>query len=124
MSCEEAIDVPNPFETVLPCVNIDNIEDFCSISIVDYDSFTRLIVNDNYFPDFGEIEYICVIQHINDGQYQCTTVYQSNMFQIDVPSHLLNDSRVCVIRTVIGEDGTVFSQTQSNFFRFYNGKIL
>ena len=117
-SCE-AIDQPDVLDTYLPCTSLE-VEDYCDIKVTNKPHYTLIEVLDNYFPDYGDIEYNLSVQYIDftDNCHFASLYYPySNIFI--VPNHKLQEARLTVIRTVVVQD-TIYSQLQSRFFKFKN----
>ena len=72
---------------------------------------------DNYFPDFGEIEYLVVIQYYINDVFYCNYINESTTRTFFVPRYQLQDARLHIVRTVIDKDGYVINQIESNLVR-------
>lgn len=115
-SCE-VLDTPDVFDGTLPCYVTGTPEDFCTIEIVQDNNLCIIRVDDNYFPDFGEIEYLVVIQYYINDVFYCNYINESTTRTFFVPRYQLQDARLHIVRTVIDKDGYVINQIESNLVR-------
>lgn len=115
-SCE-VIDSTDVFDGTLPCQVTGQPENFCSVEITPTENLCVLTVTDNYFPDYGDIEYLLVTQYYIDDVFYCNYLNESEPFTFFVPKYQLEDARFHIVRTVIDENGYVTNQVESVLFR-------